>query len=71
MVVSGCSRGGSDPLRDRLRQPNLWQDGVGLAQLVKELAAEQVSPQLATALGRVMLNTGGDAAPAAERGPGP
>ena len=52
-----------DPLRDRLRQPNLWQDGVGLAQLVKETPAEELSPQLATALGRVMLKTGGDAVP--------
>src|SRR5215472_4462751 len=52
-----------DPIRDRLRQPELWDDGPKLTKLVSELPVEQLSPQLTTALGRVLLNTGGEAIP--------
>jgi tetratricopeptide (TPR) repeat protein len=50
-----------DPIRDRLRQPGLWDDGPGLAKLVKELPVDGLSPQLATALARVLRKTGGSA----------
>jgi tetratricopeptide (TPR) repeat protein len=48
-----------DPSRDRLRQPELWRDGVGLTRLVQELPVDDLSPQLATALARRMRKTGG------------
>jgi serine/threonine-protein kinase len=49
-----------DPARDRLRQPDLWQDGKQLTQLARELSVAELSPQLATALSRVALDNGGD-----------
>jgi tetratricopeptide (TPR) repeat protein len=51
-----------DPARDRLRQPELWQDSARLIQLARELSVAELSPQLATALGRV-LGRGSDAVP--------
>jgi tetratricopeptide (TPR) repeat protein len=48
------SRGADpDPVNDRLRQPELWQDGERLNQLTGASDASEVSPQLATALARV------------------
>jgi serine/threonine-protein kinase len=47
-----------DPARDRLRQPELWQDSGGLAPLARELSVAELSPQLATALGRVARLSG-------------
>jgi serine/threonine-protein kinase len=52
-----------DPSRDRLRQPELWQDGPKLTRLVQELQVDKLSPQLLTALGRVLSKTGGEAVP--------
>jgi serine/threonine-protein kinase len=52
-----------DPSRDRLRQPALWDDGPELAKRVNELPADELSVQLTTALGRVLLKAGGDAVP--------
>jgi serine/threonine-protein kinase len=52
-----------DPARDRLRQPELWDDGPGLTKLVNELPVDGLSLQLTTSLGRVLLNTGGEAVP--------
>jgi serine/threonine-protein kinase len=52
-----------DPARDRLRQPELWDDGPGLTKLVNELSVGGLSPQLTAALGRVLLNIGGEAVP--------
>jgi tetratricopeptide (TPR) repeat protein/serine/threonine protein kinase len=49
------------PSRDRLRQPELWQYGRRLARVAQELRAAELSPQLATALGRVLLASGGEA----------
>ena len=49
-----------DPLRDRLREPNLWQDGPALTTLVQDLAVDQLSPQLLTALGRVLPKEHGE-----------
>jgi tetratricopeptide (TPR) repeat protein len=53
----------SDPTRDRLRQPELWQERIKLTRLAQELSAAEVSPQLATALGRVARASGGGAVP--------
>jgi serine/threonine protein kinase/Tfp pilus assembly protein PilF len=50
-----------DPARDRLRQPELWRDGAALTQLAREVGAAELSPQLATALGRALRASGGDA----------
>jgi serine/threonine protein kinase/Flp pilus assembly protein TadD len=52
-----------DPLRNRLRHPELWKDGAALTRLVQEWRVDEFSPQLATALGRVLLENGGDAVP--------
>jgi serine/threonine-protein kinase len=51
------------PLRDRLRQPQLWQDGPQLTRLVQELQVDELSPYLWTALSRVLPRTGGDGVP--------
>jgi serine/threonine-protein kinase len=61
LAVAGGSA--PDPPRDCLRQPELWDDGPRLTKLVKELPVEELSPQLTTALGRVLLRTGRDAVP--------
>jgi tetratricopeptide (TPR) repeat protein len=62
--LSAVARGADrDPSRDRLRQPELWDDGPGLTKLVEELPVDELSPQLTTALGRGLLRTGGDAVP--------
>jgi tetratricopeptide (TPR) repeat protein/tRNA A-37 threonylcarbamoyl transferase component Bud32 len=50
-----------DPLRDRVRMPKLWQDGARLTRLVSELQVDELSPQLSTALGRVLPKTHGEA----------
>jgi tetratricopeptide (TPR) repeat protein len=50
-----------DPARDRLRQPELWQDGARLTGVAQELRVTELSPQLATALGRVARENGGEA----------
>jgi tetratricopeptide (TPR) repeat protein len=50
-------------VRDRLRQPELWQDSARLVQLARELGVAELSPQLATALGRVVHRSGRDAVP--------
>jgi tetratricopeptide (TPR) repeat protein len=42
-----------NPTRNRLRKSELWQDGVGLAQVIQEANVAELSPQLATALARV------------------
>jgi serine/threonine-protein kinase len=52
-----------DPWRNRLRQPQLWQDPVAFAKLAQQATAASLSPQLATALGRALRETGGDALP--------
>jgi tetratricopeptide (TPR) repeat protein len=56
---------GADPdsTRDRLRQPELWGDGAGLTRCAREVRVAELSPQLATALGRVLGKSGGEAAP--------
>jgi tetratricopeptide (TPR) repeat protein len=50
-----------DPVRDRLRQPELWQDGAQLTRLARELGVSEFSPQLTATLGRVARANGGEA----------
>jgi tetratricopeptide (TPR) repeat protein len=62
-VARGADQNAS---RNSLRHPKLWDDGPGLTRLVEEklakrLPADELSLQLTTALGRVLLRTGGDA----------
>jgi tetratricopeptide (TPR) repeat protein len=52
-----------NPVRDRLRQPELWQDKDRLTRLVREPIGAEVTPQLAKALDRVAYETGGNALP--------
>jgi tetratricopeptide (TPR) repeat protein len=52
-----------DGWRDRLRQPQLWWDRDALTKLAEEAKDAELSPQLATALGRVLRQGGGDAVP--------
>jgi tetratricopeptide (TPR) repeat protein len=52
-----------DPERNRLRQPALWRDAGALARLAEEARVEELSPQLATALARVLRRRGRDPVP--------
>ena len=54
---------GADPdaVRDRLRQPELWLDPARLTRVARELKVAELSPQLATAVGRVSRTRGGEA----------
>jgi tetratricopeptide (TPR) repeat protein len=49
--------------RARLRQPNLWSDGKQLANLPENLKVAALSPEMATALGRVLRLKDMDAVP--------
>ena len=62
-LLAVARRADPHPVRDRLRQPGLWQDGPALTRLVRELRADELSPRLSTALGRVLILTDGDAVP--------
>jgi tetratricopeptide (TPR) repeat protein len=55
-VARGADR---DQLRDRLRQPELWADATALAKVVRDLPVHELSPQLATALARLLRKAGG------------
>ena len=54
---------GADPdeVRDRLRQPELWRDTARLTRVASELRVAELSPQLATTVGRVSRWGGGEA----------
>jgi serine/threonine-protein kinase len=61
-LLAVARRADPDPARDRLRQPELWRDSARLIQMARELSVAELSPQLATALGRVARrSSGGDA----------
>jgi serine/threonine-protein kinase len=62
-LLAVARRADPDPSRDSLRQPELWQDGPKLTRLVQELRVEELSPQLLTALGRVLGKIGGEPVP--------
>jgi len=52
-----------DPVRARLRQPDLWNDGNQLANLSEDLKVVALSPEMASALGRVLRMKDMDAVP--------
>ncbi len=58
-----------DPLRDRLRQPELWRDGPALTKLIQEtrlvekVRADELSPHLAVTLSRILLQNHQEAEP--------
>jgi serine/threonine-protein kinase len=68
-LLEVARRADPNPLRDRLRQPELWNDAPALTKLVEDLPADhdqmaQLSPQLLTAVCRHLLRAGGgDALP--------
>jgi serine/threonine protein kinase/Flp pilus assembly protein TadD len=51
------------PSRNLLRQPELWRDGARLERLAQEMGMAELSLPLATALGRALRMSGGDAIP--------
>jgi serine/threonine-protein kinase len=68
LEVAGGADPDPDPLRDRLRQPDLWEDGAALTRLIQELQTDQqrvseLSPQLATSLARLVYRAGGNVVP--------
>jgi eukaryotic-like serine/threonine-protein kinase len=50
-----------DEVRDRLRQPELWLNPAELTRVAGELKVAELSPQLATTVGRVSRTGGGEA----------
>jgi serine/threonine protein kinase/Tfp pilus assembly protein PilF len=46
------------PARDRLGRPGLWEDRAALTQAAQELRNAELSPQLATAVGRALRAVG-------------
>ncbi len=58
-----------NPLRDRLRQPELWRDGPALTKLIQEtrlvekVRADELSPHLAVTLSRILLQNHQEAEP--------
>jgi eukaryotic-like serine/threonine-protein kinase len=60
-LLAVARRADPDPVRGRLREPELWQDSARLTRLAREPSAAELPPQLATALGRVSRRSGGDA----------
>ena len=63
MALAVACEADQNPARNRLRQPELWRDGARLTQIAQELSGAEVSPQLAIALDRTALQSGGDAIP--------
>jgi eukaryotic-like serine/threonine-protein kinase len=52
-----------NPARNRLRDPELWQDSARLIQIVQESSSAEVSPQLAVVLARAAQQPGGEQIP--------
>jgi serine/threonine-protein kinase len=62
-LLAVASKADGNPARNRLRQMELGRDGARLARIAEEGNSTDLSPQLATALGRVVGDSGGDAVP--------
>jgi tetratricopeptide (TPR) repeat protein len=56
-LLTVAQKADSAPARNRFRQPDLWQDRDKLKQLAQEPDVAALSPQLATALARVSLES--------------
>jgi serine/threonine-protein kinase len=68
-LLTVARRADPDPVRDRLRQPELWRNGPALTKLVQEtclvekVPVDDLSPQFLTTLGRALRFSGGNAVP--------
>jgi tetratricopeptide (TPR) repeat protein len=62
-LLAVARRADPDPGRDRLRQPRLWRNRAAVTKLAQEANEAALSPQLATALGRALAESGGDSVP--------
>jgi tetratricopeptide (TPR) repeat protein len=68
-LMTVARRADPDPVRDSLRQPELWRNGPALTKLVQEtrlvekVRVDDLSPQFLTTLGRALRLSGGDAVP--------
>jgi serine/threonine-protein kinase len=59
-LLEVASEADGNPARNRLRQPDLWNDGARLTKIAGEPTGADVSPQLAVALSQAALWSGGD-----------
>jgi serine/threonine-protein kinase len=68
-LLAVARRADPDPLRDRLRRPEMRRDGPVLTRLVRETRlverarVDDLSPQFLTTVGRALRSTGSDAVP--------
>jgi serine/threonine-protein kinase len=62
-LLAVARRADPDRWRDRFRDPKVWQDRHALERLARQAPVRQWSPQLVTALGRVLAKRGGAAVP--------
>jgi serine/threonine-protein kinase len=68
-LLAVARRADPDPVRDRLRQPELWRNGPALTKLIREtrlvekVRVDKLSPQFLTALCRSLRLSGGEALP--------
>jgi eukaryotic-like serine/threonine-protein kinase len=62
-LLAVASETDQNPARNELRQMELWRDGARLTRIAQEPSGAELSPQLATALGRAAHESGGDAVP--------
>jgi tetratricopeptide (TPR) repeat protein len=52
-----------DPWRDRFRDAAVWDDRTALERLAREAKVDELSPQILSALGRLLVNLDADAMP--------
>jgi tetratricopeptide (TPR) repeat protein len=62
-LLEVARRADPDPLRDRVRDPAVWDDPKALTRLAREVAVAALRPQLLAALGYRLRETGGDSVP--------
>jgi serine/threonine-protein kinase len=62
-LLAVARRADPDPWRQRLRDPQVWQDRNALQRLARQYPVEQWSPQLVTTLSCVLKSQGGDPLP--------
>ncbi len=62
-VLAVSRRADPDPWRNRLRDPNVWEDKTTLARLVAERDLSEQSPQLLAVLGYQLMLLGADPEP--------
>src|SRR5262249_9628419 len=62
-LLEVARRAARQPVRDRLREPALWEDAAALATQVGAADARVLSPQFLAVVARRVRNAGGDAVP--------